>query len=105
MKTFNISEQDIEKVKKGTLISITPIRFNVFPAKEKRKYIIASFLVHEFEENKIYTELEVNDILRVIYPDFATVRRFMIDYDFIRRSDDCRAYWLNVKHSEFILYK
>lgn len=98
---FDISDKDIEQIKKGTLDSLNPLRFHVFPSKEKRKYILACFIISQFEENKRYSEFEVNDILKPIYSDFATVRRFLVDYQFMQRSEDCKDYWLNVKKDEF----
>ncbi len=101
MIIFHITDKDIERIKKGTIISLNPLRFSVFPAKEKRKYILASFLVHQFEENRIYEEHEVNSIIATVYPDFVTIRRFLIDYHFMQRSADCNAYTLAVKLSDF----
>lgn len=105
MNKFVISDYDIEKIKKGTITSLDPLRFDVFPAKNKRKYILASFLVHYFEPDYMYSESEVNDILIHVYDDFATVRRFMIDYGFLKRSLDCKTYWLNVKLDAFQRFK
>lgn len=102
---FDITEKDIEQLKKGTIISVKPLKFNVFPAKEKRKYILACFLMNLFEEDHIYHEFEVNEILQQSYDDFATVRRFLIDYGFMKRSDDCKSYWLNVQLSEFSRFR
>lgn len=36
--------------------------------------------------NKVYMEKEINDLLVTIYPDFETVRRFLIDYRLMTRS-------------------
>ncbi len=105
MIKFDITEQDIHNIKKGTLDSVNPVTFSVFPAKEKRKYILACFLVHSFEIDKIYKESDVNDILKKAYSDFATVRRFMIDYGFMKRSDDGKSYWLNVDLSEYSRFR
>ncbi len=103
--TFDITDKDIEMIKKGPLQSIKPLRFQVFPAKEKRKFILACFLVHVFEEDSIYTESDINHILGKVYDDFATVRRFLIDYQFLKRTNDCQSYWLNVKHKDYLRFK
>ena len=39
-------------------------------------------------------EKEINDLLAMIYPDFATIRRFLIDYRFMTRSVDGKQYWI-----------
>ena len=67
---------------------------DVFPSKEKRKYIIAQEIIKQFEVDKMYVEKEINDLLAKIYPDFAMVRRFLIDYRFMTRSDDGKQYWI-----------
>ena len=67
---------------------------DVFPSKEKRKYIIAQEIIKQFEIDKMYVEKEINDLLATIYPDFATVRRFLIDYRFMTRSVDGKQYWI-----------
>ncbi|MBO0587648.1 DUF2087 domain-containing protein [Sporosarcina sp. E16_8] len=40
---------------------------------------------------------EINDQLVTIYLDFATVRRFLIDYRFMIRSVDGKQYWIDSK--------
>ena len=67
---------------------------DVFPSKENRKYIIAQEIIKQFEVDKIYLEREINDFLSTIYPNLATVRRSLIDYRFMTRSDDGRQYWI-----------
>lgn len=38
--------------------------------------------------------MEVNEILKAIYSDFAILRRYLIDYGFMERSRDCTKYWV-----------
>lgn len=38
-------------------------------------------------------EREVNEILKGIYPDFASLRRYLIEYGFFERTRDGSAYW------------
>jgi hypothetical protein len=66
-----------------------------FPKKEKRKIIILNELVKRyFKAGKKYTEKEVNAILKPIYPDFVTIRRYLIEYGFLDRHRDGTAYWV-----------
>ncbi|PYZ94655.1 transcriptional regulator [Salipaludibacillus keqinensis] len=65
-----------------------------FPSKEKRKIIVLQHLMNRFEGNKIYSEKEVNVILKSVHPDFATIRRYLIEYGFMERSKDCNEYWV-----------
>lgn len=65
-----------------------------FPSKEKRKIIILQHILSRFTPNKQYTENEVNTLLKSIYTDFATIRRYLIEYGFMERSKDCTEYWV-----------
>ncbi|WP_286886624.1 DUF2087 domain-containing protein [Aneurinibacillus sp. UBA3580] len=65
-----------------------------FPKKEKRKVAILKHIAKRFELNRHYTEKEVNEILKQIYPDYVTIRRYLIEYGFMDRYPDCSAYWV-----------
>lgn len=67
-------------------------KLDVFPRKEKRKLIVLQNIVKRFEPDRIYSEKEINEILKTIYSDFATIRRYLIDYGFMERSNDCTEY-------------
>lgn len=66
-----------------------------FPTKEKKKIVVLQHIAHCFNANKKYTEKEVNTILSRIFDDFATIRRYLIEYGFMERYDDCSYYWIN----------
>ncbi|MBP2241398.1 hypothetical protein J2Z40_001961 [Cytobacillus eiseniae] len=65
------------------------------PSKEKRKVIIFLELIKKFESGVTYSEKEVNERLSCIYADFALLRRYLIDYQLLKRSKDGRDYWVN----------
>lgn len=65
-----------------------------FPAKEKRKIIVLTHILTKFAKGKTYTEIEVNEILKQVYPDFATIRRYLIEYGFLERDREGRHYWV-----------
>ncbi|MBU9720373.1 MULTISPECIES: DUF2087 domain-containing protein [Bacillaceae] len=65
-----------------------------FPSKEKRKIIILQEIVKRFDKNRGYSEKEVNEILKSIYSDFVTIRRYMIEYGFMDRNKDGSEYWI-----------
>lgn len=66
-----------------------------FPSKEKRKLIVLQHMIKRFDPSKKYSEKEVNEILKTIYHDFATIRRYFIEYGFMDRNKDCSEYWVN----------
>lgn len=70
------------------------------PGKEKRKIIILLELIKQFESGVTYSEKEVNERLSWIYADFAILRRYLVDYHLLERSNDCREYWVNEELAE-----
>lgn len=65
-----------------------------YPVKEKKKIIVLKEIAKNFSIGKLYSEKEVNRILERIYEDYATIRRALIEYGFIERTNDCRSYWV-----------
>ncbi|WP_057761416.1 DUF2087 domain-containing protein [Cytobacillus praedii] len=65
------------------------------PSKEKKKIIIFLELIKKFEGGVTYSEKEVNERLSLIFADFAILRRYLVDYQLLERSKDCRDYWVN----------
>lgn len=67
------------------------LKFNL---KEKQRYVVLREISTRFQSGQIYTEAEVNEILKGVYDDYVTVRRFLIEYGFIDREPDGSKYWL-----------
>lgn len=65
-----------------------------YPSREKKKIIVLEEIMKKFESSVIYSEKEINEILKTVYDDFATIRRALIEYGFLSRSNDCRSYWV-----------
>jgi hypothetical protein len=47
-----------------------------------------------FSKGKTYSEKEVNRILQRVYEDYVSLRRALVEYGFIERTNDGRKYWL-----------
>ncbi len=90
---FAITEADQEKVIK-TYFDENQEKLNHFPRKEKRKIIILKIITKRFNKNVEYSEKEVNEVLKAIYDDFVTLRRYLIEYGFMDRNRDGSAYWV-----------
>lgn len=54
----------------------------VIPKKGKNKLEVLEEIIAFFEVGKKYTEKEINEILKRIYPDFAILRRYLVDYGY-----------------------
>ena len=91
---FAITDQEREKVLGNYFKQGIDGPLDVFPSKEKRKYIIAQEVIKRFDTGEIYLEKEINELLKTVHQDFATIRRFLIDYHFMNRSDDGKEYWI-----------
>lgn len=64
-----------------------------FPAREKKKIIVLSEIAKNFKPGQAYSEKEVNRVLqRIFEEDYVSLRRYLIEYGFMDRSDDCRVY-------------
>jgi hypothetical protein len=66
-------------------------RLLTFPTGDARKLIVLGEIVRRFDTGRVYSEHEVNDALKAIYADYATLRRALIDYHLMNR--DHGAYW------------
>ena len=62
------------------------------PKKEKYKLLVFDYLHKKFEFDREYTEKEINLTLKTIYPDFAILRRFLVDYGYLSRENDGSIY-------------
>lgn len=90
---FAITEKEKEKVL-NTYFTADHTKLKQFPSKEKRKIVVLQQIITDFEQSKTYTEKEVNAILKTFYDDFATIRRYLIEYGFLDRNRDCSQYWV-----------
>ncbi|MGG5460967.1 DUF2087 domain-containing protein [Clostridium sp. B9] len=89
---YNITDKEKESVIKIYMDESGAIK--TFPSKEKKKIIILSQVVKNFSKGKKYSEKEINRILKRIYDDYARLRRALIEYGFLNRSNDCSSYWV-----------
>ncbi|MEK8128401.1 DUF2087 domain-containing protein [Paenibacillus filicis] len=65
-----------------------------FPAKQKQKLIVLRQIASRFVREQTYSEKEVNELLKAVYEDFATLRRYLIEYGFLNRKPDGSEYWV-----------
>ncbi|MBX0326242.1 DUF2087 domain-containing protein [Oscillochloris sp. ZM17-4] len=61
------------------------------PVGHKRMQALLRWLVERFEVGRRYPERELNAIIKRHHPDFATLRRELIDFKFMARERD--VYW------------
>lgn len=95
--TFIVSDKEREQTLKNLFREGPDGPLDVFPSKEKKKFIVSEHLAKRFDKGKTYSEQEVNEILKRAHPEFATIRRFFVDYGLMERSDDGRVYKRTVR--------
>lgn len=88
---FQIAENDRSKVLQ-TFIGKDGRATNI-PSKEKNKIILLQQLATSFSDQKVYSETEVNQLIMKMFDDYVTIRRYMIQYGFLARTNDGKKYW------------
>lgn len=61
-------------------------RLKQIPAQRKKRVIVLEHLLARFEPDRDYPERTVNDLLRPVHEDVATLRRELVDYGFLNRT-------------------
>ncbi|MDF1595007.1 MAG: DUF2087 domain-containing protein [Acidimicrobiia bacterium] len=61
------------------------------PTNRSKRLVVLDRLATEFEPGLRYTERHVNLILKSFHPDFAALRRYLVDDGFLTRADG--VYW------------
>jgi hypothetical protein len=67
----------------GRLLSI--------PVQRKKRMAVLTWLVEDFQPGRLYPESEVNRIISRRHPDFAALRRYLVDEELMQRSRG--VYW------------
>jgi hypothetical protein len=66
-------------------------RLAVIPARRAKRLLVLDWVAQEFEPGRRYSEASVNGVLRRYHPDFAALRRYLVDEGFMGRRDG--DYW------------
>src|SRR5450759_1378246 len=65
------------------------------PAKQKKLIVVLRWLATLFQPDRLYTEAEVNTILKSVYAeDYVSLRRDLVDCGYLRRERGGGKYWL-----------
>lgn len=88
--SLNVGEEDRKVFKdyfsNGRLIQL--------PTKQKKLLVVLQWLTTRFDPHRDYTEREVNAIVSEIHDDYATLRRNLIEFGFLRRERGGGRYWV-----------
>jgi hypothetical protein len=61
------------------------------PAQHKKRMAILRWLAEDFQPGRHYPEAEANRIISRRHPDFATLRRYLVDEELMQRRRS--VYW------------
>ncbi len=92
MQPVSMSGQDYDKkilrdfsAADGTLKSI--------PSQRKKRMVILRHLAESFQPGIQYSEKQVNEIISRFYPDYASLRRYLVDEGLLARQGGGGLYW------------
>ncbi|MCL1952142.1 MAG: DUF2087 domain-containing protein [Oscillospiraceae bacterium] len=86
---------EAQKIIGAFFSSLEPLKLKSLSSKEKKKLVILRVIAGQFEPGRRYAEREVDRILREIYDeDYVTLRRYLIEYGFLERTQGCGEYWV-----------
>ncbi|WP_223068139.1 DUF2087 domain-containing protein [Paenibacillus caui] len=91
---YNVTEAEREKLLNKYFPDGTDGQLTTFAIKEKAKFVVLREISKRFDAGRVYTEKEINEIIKTVYEDYVTIRRYLIDYGFLDRKEDGSAYWL-----------
>lgn len=74
---------------------VTQPKLRTFPTKEEKRKALLPRFADLFEPNKVYNEAEVKQLIKPIYEDDAIIRRYLVDYRYLRRNKDGSEYYKN----------
>lgn len=66
-------------------------RLRTIPTKHAKLLVVLDHLAQSFEPGETYPEKDVNAILERFHPDFAALRRYLVENQFLTREDS--IYW------------
>ncbi|MEI2692206.1 MAG: DUF2087 domain-containing protein [Anaerolineae bacterium] len=61
------------------------------PTRQAKKLVILRWLVERFEPGVSYSEPQVNEMLQQVDPDYAALRRYLVDAGLMQR--ELGVYW------------
>lgn len=74
---------------------VTNPKLRIFPVKEEKRKALLPRFADLFEPDREYTEAEVKKIIKIIYEDDAIIRRYLVDYGYLSRTNDGSKYYKN----------
>ncbi|WP_209373576.1 DUF2087 domain-containing protein [Brevibacterium renqingii] len=91
----------IARFRTKTLATFMPEgRIIAIPTKRRALVVLLVEVLAAFDADRIYSEKQVNRVLADFHPDFARLRRELIDYRLLERNSHTGQYWVNANPPE-----
>jgi len=91
LATLAPAEREEDATQKILQTFLDDNRIKEIPAKRQKRLVILQWLVNQFEPGVRYTEAEMNTRLKQYHPDFAALRRYLIENGLMQRAGG--IYW------------
>jgi len=76
---YNVTQTESDELLKKFFPEGTEGPLKTFSIKEKNKLVVLQEIAKRFQGEHTYNEKEINQILKLVYHDFATLRRYLIE--------------------------
>lgn len=63
------------------------------PTSQQRLHAVLTYVVQVFEPGQHYSEKAVNELLKPFFSDTASLRRSLVDFNYLDRERNGSAYW------------
>jgi len=67
-------------------------RLTSLPAQRKKRLVVVARLAEEFERGRVYSEPQVNAVIRRFHDDVASIRRLLLEEKHLVRTRDGKTY-------------
>ena len=64
---------------------------HTIPSKHAKRLAVLDHVAQSFELGRTYPEAQVNEVLTVFHPDYAALRRYLVEDGFLTREGG--VYW------------
>jgi hypothetical protein len=85
---FGTTDPEVNRVLRAFVVDG---RLRSIPAPGRKRRIVLEYLVAAFEPGVRYPEAEVNAVLRAWHPDYAALRRYLVEESYLSR--EAGEYW------------
>ena len=92
---FALTASEYQQMLAKYFTSTNPLRLQRWPKKQKPILAVLRAVAATIPGDQRFTESALTARLKPIYADYPLLRRYLVDYGFLKRTTSGRAYWRN----------